>query len=63
MTACIPDDPAYCFAPLAEGDDEAPQIRILIEGFGFAIPTALFAVSDEDGLVLCDRLKPEARPP
>ena len=32
MTASIPDDPAYCFCPVAEADDEPPQIRILVEG-------------------------------
>ena len=56
MTACIPDDPAYCFCPLADGDDEPPQIRILVEGLAFAIPTALVALSQTDGLAVCDRL-------
>ncbi len=54
MTACIPDDPAYCFCPVAEADDEPPQIRILIEGLAFAIPTA--ALNQADGFVVCDRL-------
>jgi len=27
MTACIPDDPAYCFCSVAETGDEPPQIR------------------------------------
>ena len=56
MTACIPDDPAYCFCPVAEADDEPPQIRILIEGLAFAIPTALVALNQADGFVVCDRL-------
>lgn len=56
MTACIPDDPAYCFCPLADGDGEPPQIRILVEGLAFAIPTALVALSNDGGLALCDRL-------
>ena len=56
MTACISDDPTYCFCPLAEGDDEAPQIRILVEGLAFAIPTALVVLSHDDGFVVCDRL-------
>ena len=56
MTACIPDDPAYCFCPLADGDDEPPQIRILVEGLAFAIPTALVALNQADGFVVCDRL-------
>ena len=56
MTACIPDDPAYCFCPVAEADDEPPQIRILVEGLAFAIPTALVALDQADGLAVCDRL-------
>ena len=56
MTVCIPDDPAYCFCPLAEADGEPPQIRILVEGFAFAIPTALVALSQADGFAVCDRL-------
>ena len=24
MTACMPDDPAYCFVPLADKDGEPP---------------------------------------
>ena len=56
MTASIPDDPAYCFCPLADGDDEPPQIRILVEGLAFAIPTALVALNQADGFVVCDRL-------
>ena len=56
MTACIPDDPAYCFCPLADVDGEPPQIRILVEGFAFAIPTALVALSQADGFAVCDRL-------
>ena len=56
MTASIPDDPAYCFCPLADNDDEPPQIRILVEGLAFAIPTALVALNQADGLAVCDRL-------
>ena len=56
MTPCIPDDPAYCFCPVAEADDEPPQIRILVEGLAFAIPTALVALNQADGLAVCDRL-------
>ena len=32
MTACIPDEPTYCFAPVTDTDGEPPQIRILVEG-------------------------------
>ena len=56
MTACIPDQPTYCFAPVTDTDGEPPQIRILIEGLAFAVPTALVALSQADGLLVCDRL-------
>ena len=56
MTACLPDDPTYCFAPVSDTDGEPPQIRILIEGFTFAIPTALVALDRADGLAVCDSL-------
>ncbi len=32
MTACIPDEPTYCFAPVAEADGEPPQIRLFVDG-------------------------------
>ena len=56
MTACIPDDPAYCFYPAIEEDGDPPQIRILVEGLGFDIPTALVALDRDQGLDVCDRL-------
>ncbi len=56
MTACLPDDPAYCFYPHADEDGEPLQIEILVEGFAFAIPTALVALDHDQGLALCDRL-------
>ena len=56
MTACLPDDPTYCFCPAAEADGEPPQIRILVEGFAFAIPAALVALDQVDGLAVCDSL-------
>ncbi len=56
MTACLPDDPTYCFCPLADEDGEPPQIRILVEGFAFAIPTALVALDRADGLAVADSL-------
>ena len=55
MTACLPDDPTYCFYP-ADSEGEPPQIRILVDGLGFAIPTALVALDRTDGLAVCDRL-------
>ena len=56
MTACIPDDPAYCFYPAIEEDGDPPQIRILVEGLGFDIPTALVTLDRDQGLDVCDRL-------
>ena len=56
MTACIPDEPAYCFYPAIDQDGEPPQIRILVEGLIFPIPTALVALDRDQGLDLCDRL-------
>ena len=56
MTACIPDDPIYCFCPVSDADGEPPQIRILVEGLPFAVPTALVALSEADGLAVCDRM-------
>ncbi len=56
MTACMPDNPAYCFYPHAGNEDEPPQIRILVEGLAFPIPTALVALSQADGFDVCDRL-------
>ena len=56
MTACLPDNPAYCFCPIADDEGEPPQIRILVEGLAFAIPTALVALDRDQGLDICDRL-------
>ena len=56
MTACIPDEPTYCFAPMSDDDGEPPQIRILVEGLAFAVPTALVCLTAADGFALCDRL-------
>ncbi|MCY3752862.1 MAG: hypothetical protein OXG99_02085 [Alphaproteobacteria bacterium] len=56
MTACIPDEPTYCFCPLADEEGEPPQIRILIEGLNFAVPTALVCLDRADGFAVCDSL-------
>ena len=56
MTACIPDEPTYCFCPVSDADGEPPQIRILVEGLGFAVPTALVCLTAEDGLLVADKL-------
>ena len=56
MTACIPDEPTYCFAPITDTDGEPPQIRIIVEGLPFAVPTALVCLTAEDGFALADKL-------
>ncbi len=56
MTACIPDQPTYCFAPVTDTDGEPPQIRILVEGLALAVPTALVCLTAEDGYLVADRL-------
>ena len=56
MTACIPDDPSYCFCPVSDADGEPPQIRIFVEGLPFTVPTALVALSQADGMTVCDRM-------
>ena len=56
MSACIPDDPTYCFCPVSDDDGEPPQIRILFEGLAVAVPTALVCLTAEDGFGLADRL-------
>ena len=56
MTACIPDDPTYCFCPISDADGEPSQIRILVEGLAFAVPTALVCLTAEDGFALADKL-------
>ena len=56
MTACIPDAPIYCFAPITYDEGEPPQIRLLVEGLGFTVPTALVCLTAEDGLRVADRL-------
>ncbi len=56
MTACIPDEPVYCFVPVSDEDGEPPQIRILVDGLPFAVPTALVCLTAEDGFALADKL-------
>ena len=56
MSACISDDPTYCFCPVSDEDGEPPQICIFFEDLAFAVPTALVCLTAEDGFVLADRL-------
>ena len=58
MPASLPDNPLYCFCPFSDGDGEPPQMRILVEGLAFAIPTALVALNAADGLVLAASTAP-----
>ena len=50
MLASLPDNPIYCFAPMNDADGEPPQIRILVEGLAFTIPTALVALNHAGGI-------------
>ena len=53
----LPDDPAYVFCPEPESDDDSPRrILILVEDMTVTVPTALLALTREDGVRLCDRL-------
>ena len=57
MTAqTLPDDPNYCFVPAYDIEDGVQQIRIVIEGMSGYIPTALVALTVEDGERICDKL-------
>lgn len=55
-SVCISGNPAYCFHPAAGENGKPPQIRILVEGPAFAIPTTLVALDHGRGLDTCDRL-------
>ena len=57
MTAhTLPRNPDYAFCP-AYGPGNAPQeIRLVIDGMSGSIPTAMVALTLEDGERLCDRL-------
>ena len=53
----LPDDPVYVFCPEPDPDDDAPRrILLLVEDLTVAVPTALVALTREDGVRLCDRL-------
>ena len=56
MTARLPDDPAWCFCPVSDGDGGPPRISIVVEGLAFGIPTALVALSAAEGLAVADSL-------
>ena len=55
-THTLPDDPVYAFTPAYDFEDSPQQIRIVFEGMPGYVPTALVALSIEDGERLCDRL-------
>ena len=55
-THTLPDDPVFAFAPSYDLPGEPQQIRIVFEGIGGYIPTALVALTLDDAERLCDRL-------
>ncbi len=52
----LPDDANYAFCPSYHLGDEPQQIRIVFEGMGGYVPTALVALTVADAERLCDRL-------
>ena len=56
----LPDDPVYAFCPSYDLDNVPQQIRIVFDNMPGYVPTALFALSLDDALRICNRLK---RPP
>ena len=57
MTAhTLPDDPVYAFVPSYDLPDQPQQIRIVFDGMGGYVPTAIVALTLADAERLCDRL-------
>ena len=52
----LPDDPSYVFCPEPASGDDPCRILILVEDMTVAIPTALVALTQCEGVRLCDRL-------
>ena len=52
----LPDDPVYAFCPSYDLDNVPQQIRIVFADIPGYVPTALFALSLDDALRICDRL-------
>ncbi len=52
----LPEDPAYVFCPESASGDDPCRILILVEDMTVAIPTALVALTQDHGVLLCDRL-------
>ena len=52
----LPDHPVYAFVPSYDLPDQPQQIRIVFEGMGGYVPTALVALTLDDAERLCDRL-------
>ena len=52
----LPDDPVYAFCPSYDLDNVPQQIRIVFDNMPGYVPTALFALSLDDALRICNRL-------
>ena len=52
----LPDDPVYAFCPSYDLDNVPQQIRIVFADIPGYVPTALFALSLDDALRICNRL-------
>ena len=56
MTACIPDEPTYCFAPVEDPDTGFQQIRIVVDGIDVVIGTSLIVLGSNEAMEIADRL-------
>ena len=52
----LPDDPVYAFCPSYDLDNVPQQIRIVFDNMPGYVPTALFALTLDDALRICNRL-------
>ena len=59
----LPDDPVYAFCPSYDLDNVPQQIRIVFADIPGYVPTALFALTLDDALRICNRLAGWLLPP
>ena len=52
----LPDDPVYAFCPSYDLYNVPQQIRIVFDNMPGYVPTALFALTLDDALRICNRL-------
>ena len=52
----LADDPVYAFCPSYDLDNVPQQIRIVFDNMPGYVPTALFALTLDDALRICNRL-------